>query len=232
MFDLERERETEKGTWKNKFLIYCIFCLQVRKAIKQKFERWQDNRSIATRYTRASIVTNTETIGLNVKRNSTTDNGRISSASNLTRSSRDYTNGSSGLSGKDDNLNQVTMPMLKDEPLWDHLVQTHNYKKNKHLGVFDPGESHYTCACHIEEKNGKKWMDVIIDVRLVLLSGFFILSNAFHFITPARCLRNAHIYPSKDLASNSASDLKQRQQACNFIHRHGMFLKLEVMYMT
>jgi hypothetical protein len=81
---------------------------QVRSVIRQRFSRWQEGRTIATRYTRTSIATNADTPGDPHKAGST----RRGSAASITR---DYmtNNNTNGVHG------HMTIPMLSlnDEAL-------------------------------------------------------------------------------------------------------------------
>ncbi len=106
-------------------VFYCFLNGEVRATIKQRFMRWQEGRSVATRYTRASIATTPETLGLragsihsNQTANTLFGNGRRSSSTR--ENDKEYTpvqnnNGKSGIS--ENGYSHQTVPMLHDEAL-------------------------------------------------------------------------------------------------------------------
>ena len=55
-------------------IIMKVICLQVQGMIKGRFSCWQEGRSIATQYTRASIATNAEQISLRASFSRDTNN--------------------------------------------------------------------------------------------------------------------------------------------------------------
>ena len=100
-------------------MFYCFFNGEVRGTISQKFHRWQDGRSVATKYTRASMATSPEGHGMRAGSIHSTQtaqsllgNGKLSASSSMNKDCFQNNNGKNGL-----NENGLTTAMLGDEAL-------------------------------------------------------------------------------------------------------------------
>ena len=106
------------------YFAFSLIFLQVRSTIKQKFSRWQDGRSVATRYTRASIAVSGEAINMAARgsllsTNSagalSTPNGRLSITSS---SNKDFALRSPHRNNNENGFSHLSStPMLRDEAL-------------------------------------------------------------------------------------------------------------------
>ncbi len=98
------------------YLLIFKYTLQVRSTIKSKFSRWQEGRSVATRYTRGSIGTNADNINLTAR-------GSLLSATSVQAmgNGRVQTqNQNSECATRNNNVNgftQLSSPIIKDEQL-------------------------------------------------------------------------------------------------------------------
>ena len=96
---------------------FCLCFFQVRSTIKTRFDRWQEHRSIATRYTRASVSMNPDQMCLT--RTSFVKGVRGSAATSPNSSNGRLSNGSLAkdyLKNNNENgYGHSSTPMLRDE---------------------------------------------------------------------------------------------------------------------
>ena len=131
-------------------VFYCFLNGEVRATIQQRLQRWQEGRSVATKYTRASMANTQEGHGMRAGSTHSTQtahsllgNGKISASSSMNKDCFQNNNGKNGL-----NENGTTTAMLEDEALWcwpmlyihkpkqyiflysisDHAIRTSRYK--------------------------------------------------------------------------------------------------------